>query len=75
MSLANLKSQISLISGLISSPVVSDFEYTSAIETLNKKDFLDALKNESTDEIQSALRFIVENANWQKVIPFPQETQ
>ncbi len=67
MSLANLKSQISLISGVISSPVVSDFEYTSAIETLNKKDFLEALKNESTDEIHSALRLIVENVDWQKV--------
>ena len=67
MFLANLKSQISLISGLLSSPATSDLEYVSAVETLNKKDFLDALKSELTDEIRSALRLIVENINWQKV--------
>lgn len=67
MSLSNLKSQISFISELISSPVASDFEYASAIEILNKKDFLDALKSELTDEIKSTLRFIVENVNWRSV--------
>lgn len=67
MSLTNLKSQISFISELILSPVASDFEYASAIEILNKKDFLDALKSELTDEIKSILRFIVENVNWRRV--------
>ena len=67
MSLANIQSQISSISELLSAPTASDREYVSAIETLNKKDFLDALKNESTDEIRSKLRYVVENINWQKV--------
>ena len=67
MSLTNLKSRISFISELISSSVASDLEYASAIEILNKKDFLDALKSELTDEIKSTLRFIVENVNWRRV--------
>ena len=67
MSLINLQTQISFLSKLVSSPVTSDFEYASAVETLNKRDFLDALKNKLTDEIQSTLRSIVENVNWRRV--------